>query len=1032
MSTTIVILILVGLVVLAFLASNLVSKSFRMPEHGWRAAIVVFAVGVAILIVSTTPFKQGIDLVGGVILRYEVDEQKTSEAQVAGADDDSGQVDFKMSALVEAIGKRINPGGVQEIVVRPYGEKQVEIVIPNVGSQEVKLIKQKIITGGFLKFLIVANQRNHNHVWSLADEPSQQGNTIIVDGNNNKVGQWVDVDYTDLDDGTRSYNVDTSTAKTREVGGVRQVLMYIDSNFPLEGNHLSSVREGYQDLNPCVFFNMTPRGARLMGGITASNKPDASSGFKSRLGIVLDGVLISAPGINSTITDSGIIEGNFSSDEVRVLVDVLRAGQLPAVLRDTPISESDVSALLGADTIRRGKTAIGISLVAVLVFMLIYYRFAGIVSSFALLLNLLLIFAMMIFVGAAFSLAGFAGLVLTVGMSVDANVLIFERIREELRHGAGLRMAIRNGFSRATPTIVDANVTNLITALVLYGMGGEQLQGYAVPLILGILMCLFTSIFVSRMVFEIAERQRWIKKLSMMQLLAAPKWNLFGYRGIAAVASIAVISMGLLCAASRGEKLFDIDFLGGNSVTLKLTESTPIEEVRKLTGGVADDVLVTAIQSEEERDQIYQVDTSRISTATNNNELNVDDVKASLATSLGKLLVTHSVSFTEPTAYVAANTSDSSAATVDPPVDSGPSISEPNIVVPDDPAKSDADNSDQAEESDVEADESEPGESDSSFIGRDSDQAIALTNRLGMLLSQTDVSSTSTATQYSSTITFDENINAETLREAINNAATKLNLAVPNFELKNDDWDGKSSNSFAEWQLVMTASQEDTANILGQLKTTLEESPVWLSANTVGSKVAGDTKESAIAAIVMSLLGIVAYIWIRFQRVVFGLAAVVALIHDVLVTIGAIGFSYYVVQYVSGVAAPLMINEFKISLPVVAAILTIIGYSLNDTIVVFDRIREVKGKSPEITTEIINSSINQTLSRTILTSLTTLIAVTILYFLGGPGIHPFSFALMVGVVVGTYSSIFVASPALLWMSKSRTEKAEAKPEKVTV
>ena len=1022
MSTTIVILILVGLVVLAFLASNIVSKSFRMPEHGWRAAIVVFSVGVAILIVSTTPFKQGIDLVGGVILRYEVDELKTEQAKTDEADSDSGQPDFKMSALVEAIGKRINPGGVQEIVVRPYGEKQVEIVIPNVGSQEVKLIKQKIITGGFLKFLIVANQRNHNHVWSLADEPAQLGNTIIRDANKKTVGQWVDVDYTDLEDGTRSYNVDTATAKTREVGGVRQVLMYVDQNFPLEGNHLASVREGYQDLSPCVFFNMTPKGARLMGGITASNKPDTAANLYSRLGIVLDGVLISAPRINTTITDSGIIEGRFTRDEVRVLVDVLRAGQLPAVLRDTPISESDVSALLGADTIRRGKTAIGISLVAVLIFMLIYYRFAGIVSSFALLLNLLLIFAMMIFVGAAFSLAGFAGLVLTVGMSVDANVLIFERIREELRHGAGLRMAIRNGFSRATPTIVDANVTNLITALVLYGMGGEQLQGYAVPLILGILMCLFTSIFVSRMVFEIAERQRWIKKLSMMQFLAAPKWNLFGSRGIAAVVSIAVISLGLICAGSRGQKLFDIDFLGGNSVTLKLAESTPIEDVRELVGDVADDVLVTAIQSENEKDQVYQVDTSRISTATDNDALNVDDVKASLTEKLGKLLVTHSISFTEPSAYVAAApaTSDTTVETPPAPSDSGPSISEPNIVVPEDGTNPDTD-----------SDQTEPESTDSSFINRNNDQSIALTKRLGMLLSQTDVASESASSQFSSTITFDENINAETLREAINAAASALDMAVPNFELKNDEWDGKSSNSFLEWQLVMSASKEDTSKILGQLKTTLEQSPVWLSANTVGSKVAGDTKESAIAAIVMSLLGIVAYIWIRFQRVVFGLAAVVALIHDVLVTIGAIGFSFYIVQYMSGVAAPLMINEFKISLPVVAAILTIIGYSLNDTIVVFDRIREVKGKSPEITAEIINSSINQTLSRTILTSLTTLIAVTILYFMGGPGIHPFSFALMIGVVVGTYSSIFVASPALLWMSKPKVAKAKETPEKVT-
>ena len=181
--------------------------------------------------------------------------------------------------------------------------------------------------------------------------------------------------------------------------------------------------------------------------------------------------------------------------------------------------------------------------------------------------------------------------------------------------------------------------------------------------------------------------------------------------------------------------------------------------------------------------------------------------------------------------------------------------------------------------------------------------------------------------------------------------------------------------------------------------------------------MAGDTQNQAFVALFASLVFIIGYIWVRFQRVTFGLAAVVALVHDVLVTLGVIALSQFVAS-IPAIAGPLQLEAFKISLPILAAFLTIIGYSLNDTIVVFDRIREVRGKSPYLSAEMINKSINQTLSRTLLTSLTTLIVVVILYFLGGPGIHGFAFALVIGVIAGTYSSVFIASPVLLWMSGS--------------
>jgi SecD/SecF fusion protein len=197
----------------------------------------------------------------------------------------------------------------------------------------------------------------------------------------------------------------------------------------------------------------------------------------------------------------------------------------------------------------------------------------------------------------------------------------------------------------------------------------------------------------------------------------------------------------------------------------------------------------------------------------------------------------------------------------------------------------------------------------------------------------------------------------------------------------------------------------------------INSNPVWLSSNEISGRVAGQMIQKATTALFASLLFIIGYIWFRFQRVAFGLAAVVALIHDVLITLGAIAVSYWAASFLGFLG----IEQFKVSLTVIAALLTIVGYSLNDTIVVFDRIREVRGKSPRLTSEMINVSVNQTLSRTLLTSGTTLLVVVLLYFFGGPGIHAFAFSLLVGVTVGTYSSIFVASPVLLWLVNRNME-----------
>jgi len=269
-------------------------------------------------------------------------------------------------------------------------------------------------------------------------------------------------------------------------------------------------------------------------------------------------------------------------------------------------------------------------------------------------------------------------------------------------------------------------------------------------------------------------------------------------------------------------------------------------------------------------------------------------------------------------------------------------------------------------------------------------------------------------------LTVSPDVMGKTLVAFIEEAASRANVLLEKDQIEVDSPDiqedeGASSTISSDWKVTMQVrSEADADKVLAEWQQQFNATPYFPTSSSVGSQIAGQTVQQAWLAVIASLLGIIAYVWVRFQNLAFGLAAVVALIHDVLIVLGAIAFSHWL----AGVLGFLRIDEFKISLEIIAALLTVIGYSLNDTIVVFDRIREVRGKRTEITADMINTSISQTLSRTILTSLTTFLVVAILYWFGGDAIHGFAFALVIGVIVGTYSSIFVASPALLWLMNS--------------
>jgi SecD/SecF fusion protein len=1188
-------LILVG-IALPFWLGRLIARQSRMQDYAWKIGLILMTVILAAEVMGRTwdperqrfEIKLGVDLKGGVILIYEVEEgvpvQRDPNAPPSPADDET-EVDedtrFSMDALVAALSLRINPAGTKEIVIRKYGDRQVEIIIPEVDEREVAQIKKAISTAGVLQFRIVANRRDHLDIIELAEnmarDPIRKRSRTVLDETRSPVGLWARVAReTESSGGVYPFKVDVSGFTLRDASSgdllevppnavsgsdddarrrrlaewvqdqeIREidVLMATDDGYNVNGGHLKSVRSGYDEvMNPCIFFDLRAgTGSLLFSQLTADNSPEGN--FTRQLGIVLDNDLLSAPNIQERITGSGRITGQFTQDEVNFLVNILQAGSLPAVLNKIPISENQISPLLGEATIRQGRTAIAISLVVVLVFILIYYRFAGMVACMALVTNLLFVLAMMVMIKAALTLPGLAGLVLTVGMSVDANVLIFERIREELKRGAALRMAIRNGFARATTTIVDANVTTLITALVLYAIGTDQIRGFAVTLILGILMSMYTAIFCSRVIFDLAERTRRLSKLTMMQIISGTQIDFIGMRRIAGAVSLLVIAAGVVAIVARGADIFDIDFRGGTSVHLKLSAPAQTEAVRsvlakkfdalevnytltgmsKTQGGTTDTFKVdSAIPEVEELEAAIQeafeeggdglqlatysltrgeIRTTQIETPAAEPETEADE-KAPAAKPAEKPAETEekapAASPAEEPAKTeekapSAETEEKPEATQEKPSaskpeeDSATSAKQPPAAKPETepaageetvpaaktekaPAKPDAAESETPEKDVPEkpaekpdgahtptlggellamassnswlvaqaASETEPpAEKAAPQPGADEKQPAGdekaspepevATDEEFSELSETaeepgaaaaaeegeeETAQAATTTVLEIPLDFEYGINYDTLYAEVDDARQALNLPpLPYYDLENPDWQG-GSNLFKQWTLRIAADEATGTSIVDHLSKTFAETPVWPSSSKIGGQVAGRMQQKATMALLTSLLGIVVYIWIRFQRVVFGLAAVVALIHDVLVTLGAIAIS----AWLAGSLSFLLIEEFKISLPIVAALLTIIGYSLNDTIVVFDRIREVRGKSPQITAEMINKSINQTLSRTLLTSLTTLIVVAILYAIGGDGIHGFAFSLVVGVLVGTYSSIFVASPVLLWMA----------------
>jgi SecD/SecF fusion protein len=685
-----------------------------------------------------------------------------------------------------------------------------------------------------------------------------------------------------------------------------------------------------------------------------------------------------------------------------------------------------------------------IAFVAVVVFMCIYYLRAGAIASTALFANLLLTIGFMVAVKATFTLPGLAGLVLMMGMAVDANVLIYERFREERERGAGLPLAIRNGYDRALPTIIDTHLTSIFTAIVLYAVGNDQLKGFAVSLTAGLLISLFTSLYMTRTIFNMLLYRNWIKDLWMFKILSRPNVDFMAWRYVFFSATVAFSIFGLLVFALRGEKGLNIDFTGGTAYSVEFKQPQEIGFVRQ-----------TVDERQFVADRVEFTDLKK-----------ADDVQAALEKTLPNVFVepvygAGSVASgqKEANAFV-IYTTETDAAKVTQAVAAafGASVASSKTELQKLPDPS------------VDALYpkggwiADPGSQQGPYPGfrqaaNATEQAIAtltpdftfrttLKNREvvqwmvshafgdGLVWAEVqagkvkDVPNQRLDKQFDLTFTNKPGSAEEVGRLVAGWLASKgvqrpeqyfdVTTVAAGGPANANDLEKKSDTIQVNLAVPEGANAQELVSYLVTKGGPLYQ-PKSERLENFDSQLATEMQGKALAAIALSWLAITGYLWFRFGNWTFGLAAVLCLIHDLMFTIGLIGLCHYLVVY-TPIGGWLLLEDFKLDLPAVAALLTLVGYSVSDTIVVFDRIREVRGKSPDLTPQMINDSVNQTLSRTLLTSLTTFLVVVVLYIGGGSGVHLFSFVMCVGVIVGTYSSIFVASPLLLWLGEGKRKE----------
>ncbi|MBI2174763.1 MAG: protein translocase subunit SecD [Candidatus Omnitrophica bacterium] len=723
-------------------------KSFR-----WRVPVVLLIILFSAF--HAFPLQKrialGLDLQGGMHIVLKVDADKVPP-EARGKD--------VTSIALEIVRNRIDQFGVREPLIQRQGPDHILVQLPGITDRDraLKLIGQTAL----LEFQLVSD--NQRLIQQALDGQNPPGFELVEDEEGNP--------------------------------------LLLETEGTLTGGILTDawVEPGEMGL-PVVSFRLNKEGARAFGRLTGAS-------INRRLAIVLDGKVQSAPVIQSRITDSGQITGRFTREEAHDLAIVLRAGALPAPI--VVEEERTVGPTLGRDSIRAGLIATAVATGLIIVFMLVYYLVPGVIAVSALLLNLLMILGGLGYFHATLTLPGIAGIILTLGMAVDANVLIYERIREELHAGRPLSVAIRTGYERAFSAIVDSNVTTLIASIFLYWFGTGPIRGFATTLTIGILASMFTAIFVTRILFDFLIGTGNLKSLPMLHLIRQTHIDFIGKRKLCYGLSVLVILIAAASFILRGNERYGIDFTGGLLQEYRLNQPTTADALRATLSKVG----------------------------------------------LGDATIQQ---FGNPTEWL--------------------------IRTPDD--------------------------------------------------SEEEIASATART-----------------REALFSDFPK-----------------------AQPDLVRLERVGPTVGVILQQK-------AWM-------------------AIGWSLVGILLYVAFRFRHMDFGTAGVIALTHDVIIAGGALCLLGRQIDFIT-----------------IAALMTIAGFSINDTIVIYDRVRENAKLHRKLSlAELINLSVNETLGRTLLTSLTVILAVAALYIFGGEVLRDFSVCLLIGFISGVYSTVYIASALVVTWRK---------------
>ena len=718
-------------------------------------------------------FRLGLDLQGGTQFLLEMD---MSRAQTnAGA---MMNADFIAEQAVEVLRRRVDRFGVAEPVIAPAGGGRILVQLPGLSEADKLQAKAQIQKAAFLEFRMVH-----------PDSEGQLSRGVVPPG------------Y------VRMYEMVPSGTPGQRIP--QAILVKRTSERGLSGKHVEGAGVGHDPAtgSPYVSFSLKPDGAQLFGEIT-------QAAIGERLAIILDGEVISAPRINGAILGgNGQITGSFTDKEAFELSTSLE-NPLAAPLEVK--EERGVDPSLGADAIASGKMATLLGVGGVAVFMIVYYLTAGLVANVALVLNILIMLGVMCSLDVTFTLPGIAGIVLTIGMAVDANVLIYERMREELAAGKSVRGAVASGYDKAFGTIFDSNLTTLISSVLLIIMGTGPIKGFGVALTVGLCVSMFTALVVTRLIFDFLLAKNIIKSLPMLHIIKGTNIRFLNYAKPAFAASWLLIVVGIGYGIFvRGNNMLGIEFAGGDELQLRFSQRVETEKVREtLTkGGIGE----TRIQ--------YQTEGA-----------------------------------------------------------------------------------------------------------------------------------------------------------------------------------GSAKRDY----LSITAAKDAGLKAEEVLKKAFPESKFErVRMDSVGATIGKEIQKSGVIASFLSLFGILVYVAFRYEFS-FAVAAVVAVAHDVLMTIG-----WYCLTGTVGEG-----RQFNATF--VAALLTIIGFSINDTIVIFDRIREdLKMGAAGTFNQIIDRALNQTLSRTIITSGTVFLATISLYVFGGGAINDFAFTFLVGIITGTYSSIYIASALVVWWHKGK-------------